>query len=630
MRPIFTLSTLFVCLLSAAAVGADDAAALLKTIQSAETADVDRANAFQKIGDVAGDEAVEPLASFLGDKTWSHYARYAFQKMEGQVVTDALTEALDTLEGDLRLGVIGTIGRRRDPNAVAPLAKLLADADAEVADSAAVALGWIGTPNAAAALTEAFDAATDAKRKESLGSALLLAGQRLARTGNNQAAIRVFDLLREADLSKACRIGATKNAILARGARGVDLMVEQLKSSDLDYFQTGLAASRVLPGESATKGLAGLLGTESSPDRKVLLIQAMKDRGDRLALPAVLATLESNSAAVQLAAVDAIGALGDGSSVPILLSVANDATNEAVLDSLVALQGADVNPALMKAAEPPNTSAVALNALGRRRAKEAVDLFFQLSAADRPAISEQAIAALGMTAPQDRFLDLLALFKTAKSDARKATIQNAIHGAVFRSTRPDACAEALCAMIPSASAADRDFLFEQVRTAGGVKAVARMREFATGSDEALQDAATNTLGRWLSADAAPVLLEVAQGDGKFADRALGGYIRIFRQFELPEAERVAMAAKALKVARRSNERNAAISAMTRFPCVGTFELALGQLDAPGSEAAAAKAVLTIARTVLDLDPEKGKAGLERLIDANISKSVTDSARVLLQ
>ena len=147
-----------------------------------------------------------------------------------------------------------------------------------------------------------------------------------------------------------------------------------------------------------------------------------------------------------------------------------------------------------------------------------------------------------------------------------------------------------------------------------------MRQFATGSDEALQDAATKTLGEWLSADAGPVLLEVARGKGKFANRALGGYIRLFRQFELPEAERVAMAAEALKVASRPNERNAAIEAMTRFPCVGTFDLALGQLDAPGSEAAAAEAALTIARTVLDLDPAKGKAGLKKLIDANISET----------
>ena len=630
MHPIFALSTLFVCLLSATAMGADDAAALLKVIQSTETSDVDRANAFEKIGDIAGEDAVEPLAGFLGDRTWSHYARYALQKMEGEDVTEALLKSLDALQGDLKLGVIGTIGRRRDAIAVAPLAKLLADADAEVADCAAVALGWIGTTDAAAALTEAFGAEKDPNRKASLGSALLSVGQRLAKTGNTQAAIGVFDLLRDAELSKACRMGATQYAILARGAQGADLLVEQLKSSDTDCFQTGLAVSRVLPGERATKGLTDSLETESSPNRQALLILAMKDRGDNLALRAVLAKLKSDSPAVQSAAIDAIGTLGDDSSVPILLSVANDATSEAVLGSLVALQGANVNAALMKAAEPPDTSTVAVKALGRRRAKETVDVLFQLSAADSSAISQEAIVALGMTVPQDRFLDLLALLKTAKSDSRKAAIQRAIHAAIFRSTQPDTCAEALGAMIPSSSGADREFLFEQVRTAGGARAVALMREFATGSDEALQDAATKTLGLWLSADAAPVLLQVAQGDGKFANRALGGYIRIFRQFELPETERVAMAAKALKVASRSNERNAAMDAMTRFPCVGTFELALDQLDVPGSEATAAKAVLTVGRTVLDLDPEKGKAGLKRLIDANISKSVTDSARALLQ
>jgi hypothetical protein len=41
-------------------------------------------------------------------------------------------------------------------------------------------------------------------------------------------------------------------------------------------------------------------------------------------------------------------------------------------------------------------------------------------------------------------------------------------------------------------------------------------------------------------------------------------------------------------------------------------------------------VLTIGRTVLDLDPDKGKAGLQKLIDADISNSVTNSAKALLK
>ena len=630
MRPILALSILFGCSLNVTNVVADEASALMKAIQSDETSDVDRANAFEKIGDIAGADAVEPLVNFLSDKKWSHYARFALQKMDAENVTDKLLQSLDVLEGELRLGLIDTIGRRRDGAAVAPLAQLLRNADAKVAAAAAVALGEIGTTEAAVALTEALGSENDPKRSESLASALLLVGQRLARADNAQAAIDLFDRLRDAEVPKPYRVGATYNAILARGAQGVDLMVEQLKSSDHDYFQTGLAVARVLPGEQATKGVVELLEAESSPDRQVLLILALKDRADKQAVRSILAKLRSDSPAVQSAAIKAIGELGDSSSVPALLSVVNDGNSEEVLDSLVVLNGSQVNSALMTAAKSGGTAAVAVKALGQRRAREAVELLFQLSSNESAEVRQEAIVALGMTVSPDRFLDLLALMRSTESSARKTAIQQAIHAAVFRSTEPDACAEALGTMIPNSSGADRDFLFDQLRTAGGAKAVELMRGFATGADETLQDAATKTLGRWLSADAAPILLQVAQADGRFANRALGGYIRIFRQFELPEAERAAMAAKALKVARRSNERNAAIDAMTRFPCVATYELALNQLDLRGSEEAAAKAVLTIARTVLDLEPETGKAGLERLVDADVSKNITDSAKALLQ
>lgn len=630
MRYSLALAILFACVGAASAVGAEDAAVLLRTIQSPDAADVDRANAFEKIGDLAGDDAVAPLAGFLGDKKWSHYARFALQKMEGEAPTRALIESLDKVQGDMKLGVLCSIGRRRDPIAVARLTELLTDADAQVAESAAVALGWIATPDAAAALEQAFAGETDAARKAALASGLLLAGQRLVKAGNAQEAIAAFDLIRAADVPKACRVAATQHAMLARGAEGVALMVEQLKGADPHYFQTGLVAARALPGDAATKALVDLLAEEASAERQVLLILAIKDRQDKAALAAILAKLDGGSPAVRLAVIDTLGSLGDASSVGVLLSAADGETAEAALDALLALEGADVNAALMEAAK--GSKAAAVKALGRRRAREAVDLLFELAQADAPdsPSAREAIVALGRTVGEDRFLDLVALLKTARADARKAAVQEAIHAAIIRSTNPDLCADTLGAMIPSATGADREFLFEQVRTAGGEKAVAWMRKFALGSNETLQDAATKVLGEWLSADAGPVLLEVAQGNGRFANRALGGYIRLFRQFELPEEERVAMATKALEVVSRPNERNAAVEAMTRFPCVGTYELALAQLDKPGSQAVAAQAVLTIARTVLDLDPVKGKAGLKQLIDANVSPEVTAAAQALLE
>ena len=53
MRLSLVVPTLLACLLSARVVGADNVAVLLKVIQSNESSDVDRANAFEKIGSLA-------------------------------------------------------------------------------------------------------------------------------------------------------------------------------------------------------------------------------------------------------------------------------------------------------------------------------------------------------------------------------------------------------------------------------------------------------------------------------------------------------------------------------------------------------------------------------------------------
>lgn len=629
MRPLLYAPLFAATLLIGPIVAAEEVEQLLKIIQSADAAENDRANAFEKIGDVAGPKAVEVLAGYLDDEKWSHYARFALQKMPGDEATEALLDALDTLQGDLKLGVIDTLGRRGDEEAVARLTPLLAASDTDVHAAAAVALGAIATSDAADALTEALAAENDPKRREALAASLLMVGQQLAKEGQADAAAELFDQLREADLPKPYRVGATQYAIRVRGAKGVELLTEQLRSSDPDYFRAGLAVARTLPGHEVTQATTEVLQQEETTERQVLLILALKDRGDADALPAIEQHLKSDATPVELAAIGALGELGDASAVPKLLSIADRENTDSVIEALVALKAEGVDEALIEATEPASPSVLAVKALGRRRVEAAAPRLLKLSQSETAAVSEAAIVALGKTAPQERFLDLVGLLKKAKSPERKEAVQEAIRAAVLRSTHPDVCAAALGAMIPSSSGAEREFLFEQIRAAGGQKAIALMRQFATGSDEALQDAATKTLGTWLSADAAPVLLEVAEGEGKFANRALGGYIRIFRQFELPEDKRVALAREALRVADRPNERNAAIEALTRFPGLGSFDLALEQLDVAGSEETAAQAVLTIGRTVLDLNPEKAKAGLKQLIEADVTPEATQAAQQLL-
>ena len=77
---------------------------------------------------------------------------------------------------------------------------------------------------------------------------------------------------------------------------------------------------------------------------------------------------------------------------------------------------------------------------------------------------------------------------------------------------------------------------------GGPKALATIAAAVKGSDAQLQDTGSRVLGEWMTVDAAPVLLDLAKTapSDKYQVRALRGYIRLARQFAMPDAQRAEM------------------------------------------------------------------------------------------
>ena len=105
-----------------------------------------RAKACQRLAVVGDRSAVPALAPLLGDMHLSLYARTALETMPDRAADEALLAALGRVQGKLLAGVINSIGKRRDPNAIGVLEKLRHSADSEVADSANAALARIRPP----------------------------------------------------------------------------------------------------------------------------------------------------------------------------------------------------------------------------------------------------------------------------------------------------------------------------------------------------------------------------------------------------------------------------------------------------------------------------------------------------
>jgi HEAT repeat protein len=154
--------------------------------------------------------AVPVLTALLSDPKLAHYARFALGPIADPAVDDALRAQLPKLKGRLLVGVVNTLGQRKDERAIEPLVKLLRDPDAAVAEAAASAIGKIGGPAAAKALRVALG-----KTKGALRAAVADAGLMCAESLDRQSALAMYDTLSRLDIPKPVRMAALHSAFTA-------------------------------------------------------------------------------------------------------------------------------------------------------------------------------------------------------------------------------------------------------------------------------------------------------------------------------------------------------------------------------------------------------------------------------
>jgi len=115
-----------------------------------------KAIACKKLAFVGTREAIQPMAALLSHPQLANYARFGLEPNPDPSVDDALRAALPKLKGRLQVGVITSIGVRKDAKALDALSKLMNDSDTEVAGAAAASVGMIGGLQAAKVLQAAL------------------------------------------------------------------------------------------------------------------------------------------------------------------------------------------------------------------------------------------------------------------------------------------------------------------------------------------------------------------------------------------------------------------------------------------------------------------------------------------
>ena len=169
----------------------------------------------RKLSLVGSADCVPAVAPLLTDEKLSHMARYALERIPDAAAVKAMRDAMPKVKGKLKVGVINSLGVRRDAESTAALTALLKDSDQQIAAAAAAALGAIGTPDAAKAL-EAFEAPEALAL--AVADAKLCCAEKLLADGKKVDALNIYKALTKSKV-KHVRVAAMRGMLATTGKK---------------------------------------------------------------------------------------------------------------------------------------------------------------------------------------------------------------------------------------------------------------------------------------------------------------------------------------------------------------------------------------------------------------------------
>jgi len=568
-------------------------------------------------------DAVAPLAALLGDEKLSHMARYGLEPIPDPAVDEALRDALGKLKGRPLVGVIGSIGVRRDALAVSTLAELSRDSDKEVARAAARALGSIGNPAAAAVLKYRLKHAP-ADNQLDICEGLLRCAEKLVADGNRDEAIEIYDELRKLDSPHQVRGGALRGAILARGNDrkiprrpgetsrmyilrrndGVALLLEHLSSDDYILFSAAVQTAQEMTGALVTRALTADLN-KLPADNQILVIQTLGKRADASASPALFALSRSGAKSVRIAAMRSMSEIGDASAVPVLVDLLADVDSEisqAAQESLAALPGREADAAVMAMFSSSQTSRrlTALELIGRRRMTTSIPALLKAASDADPRVRPAALRKIGELGGPAELPALLVLLMDLKTSQDLDATRQALSGVCAKADDPEFCTEKLASVLTKAGPAQKSILFRVLSAIGGFDALQAVCTWIGDSDAQVHTATIRALSAWKNADAAPILLRLAKTAGNPNDKTLclRGYLGLAARPDLPVNQRLSMCRQVVGLIQRNAEKKLLLGALGSISSPDAFALIMPYLDDPATREEASMASVAIAERLL--------------------------------
>jgi HEAT repeat protein len=557
---------------------------------------------------IAGDTAVPALQAMLTDEKSADLALYALQGISGGTAEKALLQSLGVTTGATKLEILAALGERRSVAAIPVVAPLLQQA--AFAPAAAVALGRIGGEAAVAPLMAALPGAAPTL-KPVVAGALLEAADALMAAKNTGAALRIYEsLASDTTLPTPQRRAALSGRILST-ADARRAVLDMLASPDALAREAALSHMPATYFPDTIVEVCALL-PKLAEGEQIVLIAALAPYPVGPVVPALLAAAGSSSDAVRLAALKALGQVGEargqasGAGHVAFLAERSAATKgpeqAAARSALASLKGRAVDDEILaqlgkKPADP--IAGELLLAIGDRRIYAAKGIVAAALKSPSPAIRLQASRGLRTIGTPSDIPAALDALLAATNEAEQGEAEKTVVALGQKTASPDGRARMVRMRLAMEKApASRVALIGVIGVLGDPSTLPVLRAALRDENADVYDAAIRALAGWPTAVAREDLLALARDTRAETHRllAIRGLIRVIglEPFRDPRAavEDLRLAAG---FAWRPDEQKLVLSALTQFPCAEALEMATGFLREPLVKAEARAAIDRLSR-----------------------------------
>ena len=548
---------------------------------------------------MGSDASVPALSALLVEPKTSEMARFALERIPGQATDRALREALARTSDKSRIGIVNSLGRRRDAASVSALRPLALGPDQAIAAAALFALGEIADPAALQVLAEAGGKASG-DLKVTAAQADLKAAQHLAASGKQAEALAIYQKLYAAGEPSVIRAGALHGMAVAGGAQSTTTLLEALHGSDA---RLQAVAIHELAPTSARRLAVEMPKLNESGQVRVLGMLA--ERGDTSALPTFTAALQGSSQPVRLAALEGIMRVGNATMVATLAGIAAGSNAEeqaAARASLAGIRGKDVDQAVVDAiaGAEPKVRLELIRAAGQRCAAAASPVLIKMARDADSDVRRESLRALHDTASASDVPGLVALVAGPVQPGDRAEAVRSL-AAVLRRSDPSRIQDVIAAYTPASDLETRAALMQVMGQSGNAQALPVLRTALGDQNPEVKRAAILALSDWSDDTPVPDLLASARTTSTPAHQALAlrGVVRLVG---LPGSRRtpletVKVLADVLSLAKQADEKRAVLSLLPRYAIKESLDLAGTLVNDSEVGAEAKSAVTRLERTV---------------------------------